>query len=402
MATGIKDKVAIIGMGCSKFGERWDVGAEDLMVEAYEEALQDAAVETKQIDAAWLGTCFPEIHVGQSALPLSMTLRLPNIPVTRVENYCASGTEAFRGASYAVASGACDIALAMGVEKLKDTGYGGLPNPGSNASSLGWLWAPAITAPGSFAQLAPAYAAKHGIDPKQLKLAIAHVSAKSHANGAKNPKAHLRKPVSVDAIMAAPIIAEPLGLFDCCGVSDGAACAIVTTVEKARQMGYKDFLTVKALQLSLSNGTEAQHDSWDFDHFVTTEIAAQRAYREAGVANPREEISMMEVHDCFSITELVTYEDLHISPRGGAIKDVLDGFYNADGGLPCQIDGGLKCFGHPIGASGLRMLYEMYLQLHGRAGERQLKDPKLGLTHNLGGFPFMNIASVAIIGKYGI
>jgi acetyl-CoA C-acetyltransferase len=402
MATGIKDKVAIIGMGCCRFGERWDAGAEDLMVEAFEEALKDAKIEKNQIDAAWFSTCMPEIHTGQSALPCSMTLRLPNIPVTRVENYCASGTEAFRGATYAVAAGASDIALAIGVEKLKDTGYGGLPNPGSNAGSQRWLWSPAMTAPGSFAQLAPAYAANHGVDPKELKLAMAHVSAKSHANGAKNPKAHLRKAVNVDTIMAAPIIAEPLGLFDCCGVSDGSACAIVTTVEKAKDMGYKDFVSVKALQLSLSNGTEIGHDSWDFDHFITTEIASARAYEEAGVKNPREEISMMEVHDCFSITELVTMEDLHISPRGGAIKDIMDGFYNADGGVPCQIDGGLKCFGHPIGASGLRMLYEMYLQLHGRAEDRQLPDPKLGLTHNLGGMPFMNVSSVAIIGKYGV
>ncbi len=402
MATGIKDRVAIIGMGCCKFGERWDAGAEDLMVEAFEEALQDAKIEKNQIDAAWFSTCMPEIHTGQSALPCSMTLRLPNIPVTRVENYCASGTEAFRGATYAVAAGASDIAMAIGVEKLKDTGYGGLPNPGSNAGSQRWLWSPAMTAPGSFAQLAPAYAAKHGVDPKELKRAMAHVSAKSHANGAKNPKAHLRRAVAEDTIMAAPLIAAPLGLFDCCGVSDGSACAIVTTVEKAEEMGYKDFVSVKALQLSLSNGTEVGHDSWDFDHFITTEIAAERAYQEAGVKNPREEISMMEVHDCFSITELVTYEDLHISPRGGAIKDIMDGFYDADGGLPCQIDGGLKCFGHPIGASGLRMLYEMYLQLHGRAEDRQLGDPKLGLTHNLGGMPFMNVASIAIIGKYGV
>ena len=402
MATGIKDRVAVIGMGCCRFGERWDAGAEDLMVEAFEEALQDAKIEKNQIDAAWFSTCMPEVHIGQSALPCSMTLRLPNIPVTRVENYCASGTEALRGATYAVAAGASDIALAIGVEKLKDTGYGGLPNPGSNAGSQRWLWSPAMTAPGSFAQIAPAYAAKHGVDPKELKRAMAHVSAKSHANGAKNPKAHLRRAVTEDTIMAAPIIAEPLGLFDCCGVSDGSACAIVTTVEKAKEMGYKDFVSVKALQLSLSNGTEIGHDSWDFDHFVTTEIAAKRAYDEAGVKNPREEISMMEVHDCFSITELVTYEDLQISPRGGAIKDVLDGFYNADGGLPCQIDGGLKCFGHPIGASGLRMLYEMYLQLHGRAEDRQLGDPKLGMTHNLGGMPFMNISSVAIIGKHGV
>jgi acetyl-CoA C-acetyltransferase len=402
MATGIKDRVAIIGMGCCRFGERWDAGAEDLMVEAFEEALQDAKIEKNQIDAAWFSTCMPEIHTGQSALPCSMTLRLPNIPVTRVENYCASGTEAFRGATYAVAAGASDIALAIGVEKLKDTGYGGLPNPGSNAGSQRWLWGPAMTAPGSFAQLAPAYAAKHGVDPADLKRAMAHVSAKSHANGAKNPKAHLRRAVSEDTIMAAPLIAEPLGLFDCCGVSDGSACAIVTTVEKAEEMGYKDFVSVKALQLSLSNGTEVGYDSWDFDHFITTEIAAERAYKEAGVKNPREEISMMEVHDCFSITELVTYEDLQISPRGGAIKDVMDGFYDADGGLPCQIDGGLKCFGHPIGASGLRMLYEMYLQLHGRAEDRQLPDPKLGLTHNLGGMPFMNVSSIAIIGKHGV
>ncbi len=402
MATGIKDKVAIIGMGCSRFGERWEAGGEDLLVEAFEEALGDAKLEKNQLDAAWFSTCMPEIHVGQSALPCSMALRLNNIPVTRVENFCASGTEAFRGAAYAVAAGASDIALAIGLEKLKDTGYGGLPAPGSNAGSLSWLWSPALTAPGSFAQLAPAYAAKHGIERDQLKLAMAHVSAKSHANGAKNPKAHLRKPISVDAIMAAPIIAEPLGLFDCCGVSDGAACAIVTSVERARDMGYKDLVTVKALQLALSNGTEMSHDSWDFDHFVTTEIAAKRAYQEAGVDKPREQISMMEVHDCFSITELVTYEDLGISPRGGAIADIMDGFYNADGGLPCQIDGGLKCFGHPIGASGLRMLYEMYLQLHGRAEDRQLSDPKLGLTHNLGGFPFMNISSVAIIGRHGV
>jgi acetyl-CoA C-acetyltransferase len=402
MATGIKDRVAIIGMGCCKFGERWDAGAEDLMVEAFEEALQDAKIEKNQIDAAWFSTCMPEVHTGQSALPCSMTLRLPNIPVTRVENYCASGTEAFRGATYAVAAGASDIAMAIGVEKLKDTGYGGLPNPGSNAGSQRWLWSPAMTAPGSFAQLAPAYAAKHGVDPKDLKRAMAHVSAKSHANGAKNPKAHLRRAVTEDTIMAAPLIAAPLGLFDCCGVSDGSACAIVTTVEKAKEMGYKDFISVKALQLSLSNGTEVGHDSWDFDHFITTEIAAKRAYQEAGVKNPRDEISMMEVHDCFSITELVTYEDLQISPRGGAIKDVMDGFYDADGGLPCQIDGGLKCFGHPIGASGLRMLYEMYLQLHGRAEDRQLNDPKLGMTHNLGGMPFMNVASIAIIGKHGV
>ena len=401
MADGIKDKVAIIGMGCTRFGERWDMGAEELMVEAFKECLEDAGIEKSEIGAAWLGTCFDSINVGRSALPLSMTLRLPNIPVTRVENFCATGTEAFRGACYAVASGAYDICLALGVEKLKDTGYGGLPSfVGSDSGSLVWQWFPNMTAPGAFAQLASAYAAKYKIADQDLKRAMAHVSAKSHANGVSNPKAHLRKAVNEDQIMAAPIIAHPLGLFDCCGVSDGAACAIVTTPEMAKKMGKKDFITVKSLQLALSSGEELGYNDWDGDHFVTTSKCSTKAYQEAGVTNPKEEISMMEVHDCFSITELVTMEDLHISDRGQAWRDVMDGVFDRDGKIPCQVDGGLKCFGHPIGASGLRMLYEMYLQFQGRAGDRQLEDPRFGLTHNLGGFPAMNVCSIAVVGKY--
>jgi len=399
MATGIRDKVAIIGMGCTRFGERWDVGAEELMVEAFTEAVSDAGIDRDEIEAAWLSTCLEEVNVGKSALPLSVNLRLPFIPVTRTENYCASGTEAFRGAVYAVASGAYDVAMAVGVEKLKDTGYGGLPNPGSNAGPLNWLWFPNITAPGVFAQLASAYGAKWGLDDQELKRGMAHVSAKSHANGAKNPKAHLRKEVTVDQVMASPIIAHPLGLYDCCGVSDGAACAIVTTPERAKAMGVKDIVTVKALQIALSSGEEMGFNEWDGDHFMTTAQASKRAYAEAGITNPREEISMMELHDCFSITELVTYEDLYISERGQAVTDVLDGFYDLrGGGVPAQVDGGLKCFGHPIGASGLRMLYEMYSQLLHRSGDRQIPDPRYGLTHNLGGFPFMNICSIAIVG----
>jgi acetyl-CoA C-acetyltransferase len=401
MATGIRDKVVVIGMGCTKFGERWDVGAEELMVEAFEEAVSDAGIDRSEIQAAWLGTCMEEISVGKSALPLSLALRLPKIPVTRVENYCATGTDAFRGACYAVASGAYDIALALGVEKLKDIGYGGLPTWGSDVGSLAWQWMPNITAPGAFAQLATAYGAKHGIADSDLKRAMAHVSVKSHANALLNPKAHLRRAVTEDQVLAAPTIAHPLGLFDCCGVSDGAACAIVTTPDIAHGLGKQDLVSVKALQLALSSGEEMGYNAWDGDHFMTTAKCSAMAYQESGIRDPREEVSMMEVHDCFSITELVTMEDLHISERGRAVKDIMDGFYDLDGGIPCQPDGGLKCFGHPIGASGLRMLYEMYLQLHGRAGERQLADPRFGLTHNLGGMPHMNIASVTVVGRYG-
>jgi acetyl-CoA C-acetyltransferase len=398
MATGIRDKVAILGMGCSKFGERWNMGAEELMVEAYQEAMQDAGIEKKQIEAAWLSTCLDEVNVGKSALPLAETLRFDYIPVTRVENYCASGSEAFRAAAYAVAAGACDIALALGVEKLKDTGFGGLPN--LSPGTLAPLWWANLSAPGSFAQLASAYRAKHGISAEDLKRAMAHISVKSHENGLKNDKAHLRRAISEADVMNAPMIAEPLGLYDCCGVSDGAACAILTTPEIARSLGKRDLVSVKALQISASNGIEAQHNSWDGSYFATARVASRRAYQEAGITKPREEVSLIEVHDCFSVTELVTMEDLHISPEGGAVRDVLDGFYDTDGGIPCQIDGGLKCFGHPIGASGIRMLYEMYLQLQGRAGPRQRKDVRFGLTHNLGGFPSRNVCSVSIVGKY--
>ena len=398
MTTGIRDKVAILGMGCTKFGERWDSSATQLINEAFDECIADANIDAAEVDAAWLGTCIEDVHVGRSGVPLATTLRLGNIPVTRVENYCATGTEAFRGAVYAVASGAARITLAMGIEKLKDTGYGGLP-----AFSVGTFddqWWPAVTAPGAFALLANAYAARHHIAACDLRRAMAHVSVKSHENGLQSPKAHIHKRIVEDQVIAAPVIAEPLGLYDCCGVSDGAACAIVTTPEIAAALrGADNTITVKSIQLAVSNGSEAGFNDWDASHFVTTRIVSRRAYEEAGIRDPLAELDVTEVHDCFSITELVTMEDLGLSPEGRAVYDILDGDFDATGRLPCQIDGGLKCFGHPIGASGLRMLYEVYLQLSERAGARQLNGARLGLTHNLGGFPFQNVCSVSILGR---
>ncbi|MXZ33185.1 MAG: acetyl-CoA acetyltransferase [Gammaproteobacteria bacterium] len=383
-------------MGCSKFGERWDASPSDLMVEAFEECLGDAGIERGEIEAAWFGAGIDAFHVGASAMPMAIALRLNYIPVTKVENMCATGTEAFRGAVYAVASGACDIALALGVEKLKDTGYGGLPQR-SRGVENDMYW-PNLSAPGAFAQLATGYRARHRLNKQDLKRAMAHVSVKSHANGVKNPKAHLRREITEQQAIDAPYIAEPIGLFDCCGVSDGSACAIVTTPEIARGLGKQNLVSVKALQLAVSNGTESGHESWDGSYLKTTRIAARRAYDEAGVRKPAQEISMTEVHDCFSITELVTMEDLQLAEEGKGVTAVLDGEFDAEGKLPCQIDGGLKCFGHPVGASGLRMIYENYLQLQGRAGPRQLADPKLGLNHNLGGFPHQNICSISMIG----
>jgi acetyl-CoA C-acetyltransferase len=396
MATGIKDKVAILGMGCSRFGERWDSGSEQLMLEAFTEALEDAGIERQQIGAAWLGSALDQANVGNSAIPMSTALRMQGLPVTRVENMCATGTEALRGAVYAVAAGAVDIALALGVEKLKDTGFGGLPVP--TKGTLNDLWIPYCSAPAGFAQLASGYRARFGFSRDELKRALAHVSWKSHRNGAQNSKAHLRRAVDIETILRAPIIAEPLGVFDCCGVSDGAACAIVTTPEIARSLGKRELVTVKALQLSASSGRESGMAEWDGASVLNTQLAARAAYREAGIRDPRSELTQIEVHDCFSITELVTMEDLGLSDPGRAVADVLDGRYDADGPIPCQTDGGLKCCGHPVGASGLRMVYEHYLQFLGRAGQRQLKHPRLGLSHNLGGVPYNGVAAVSIVG----
>jgi acetyl-CoA C-acetyltransferase len=400
VARGIRDKVAIVGMGCSRFGERWDCSPDDLMVEAFGEALQDAGIERDRIEAAWLGVFYQDQSVSRSGLPLSFGLKLPNVPVTRVENLCATGTEALRGAAYAVAAGAVDIALAFGVEKLKDTGFAGLPE--RTKGTFEDLWQPGFTPPGAFAQLGAAYAARHGHTMDDVKRAMAHVSWKSHENAAANPKAHLRNRITIDQVLSAPMVAYPLGLYDCCGVSDGAACAIVTTPEIAASLGKRDMVTIKALALAPSNGVEMGHASWDGAHTLTTRLAAGRAYLEAGITDPAAQIDLMEVHDCFSITELVTMEDLGLSEDGAAVRDVLDGVYDADGEVPCQIDGGLKCFGHPVGASGIRMLYEIYLQLQGRAGPRQLANPKSGLIHNLGGQPSQNVCSISIVGLEGV
>jgi len=389
MAEGIKDKVAIVGMGCTKFGENWEMSAEDMLVEAAYEAYEDAGIEPKDIEAIWYGT----VWSGETGGPLAGALKLQYRPITRVENACATASDALRNAAYAVAAGVCDIALAIGVEKLKDSGFSGLGSAGGIMTSG---VRPNTTAPGSFAMMATKYFSRYGLSPDEGKRMIGMVSVKSHHNGTLNPRAHFQREVSLDTVLKAPIIAWPLGLFDCCGVSDGSAAAIVVKAEDAKKFR-PDPVRIKALQMSVGNEGLIRSD-YDYTHVESTYQAGLRAYEEAGVKNPREEIGMAEVHDCFSITEAVTMEDLQFSPRGKVKEDIESGFFNLDGGLPVQPDGGLKCFGHPIGASGLRMIYEMYKQLQGKAGPRQIKNPKLGLTHNLGGGPPACTIFVGIVG----
>ena len=386
--SGIRDKVAVIGMGCTKFGERWDASSSDLMVEAAYEAFTDAGIEAKDVQAAWLGTV-GSFRTGQ---PLAEALKLDYIPITRVENACATATDAFRNASYAVAAGIYDIVLAIGVEKLKDSGFSGLAIPEAPGSDV----APPAPPPSQFAMAATRYFHQYDIPYDDGKLTLAQIASKNHHNGTLSPKAHFQREVSTEQIINAPMVAWPLGLFDCCGVSDGAAAAIITTPEIAKTFR-DDYVLVKGSGLAVGAFGTLRND-WDFTHFPETVRAAQTTYQEAGITNPREELDMAMVHDCFTITELIIMEDLGISPRGRASEDVAAGTFSLEGELPVNTDGGLKCFGHPIGASGIRMIYEVYKQLQGKAEGRQLKDPTLGLTHNLGGRPGSFTCSVAIFG----
>jgi len=388
MSGSIKDKVAIVGMGCTKFGELWDKGPSDLIVDAVSEAYADAGVEAKDIEAVWVGTLFS----GMGGRSVSEPLKLQYIPVTRVENACGSGHEAVRGASYAVAAGIYDICLAVGFEKLKDEGMSGLPGMENRTNSHYQS-----SMPGVFAIMATRYFNRYGLSPEDGKSMLAKISIKSHHNGSLNPKAHLRRELTLEQVLNAPIIAWPLGLFDCCGVSDGASAAIITRADTAKNFR-PDPVHIKALQISASPTSGRMTSEYDYTHVEEAYRAGVAAYEEAGIKEPRKEISMAEVHDCFSITEAVTMEDLQFSPRGQVKGDIEAGTFHLDGALPVQPDGGLKCFGHPIGASGIRMIYELYLQLQGRADKRQIKEPKMGLAHNMGNEPYAPVVSVCIVG----
>jgi acetyl-CoA C-acetyltransferase len=385
---GIKDRVAIIGMGCTKFGERWDAGPEDLVVEAAYEAYEDAGISPKDIQAAWLGTV-STFNTGQ---PLARALKLDYVPIARNENACATATDAFRNACYAVAAGIYDMVLALGVEKLKDSGYTGLATPTAVGSEV----APPTPPPAQFAMAATRYFHHYGIPYEEGKRILAKIAVKNHHNGTLNPKAHFQREVTLEQVLNAPMIAWPLGLYDCCGVSDGAAAAIITRPEIAKSFR-DDYILVKGIGIAVGS-FGILRDDYDFIHFPENIKAAQYAYQEAGVKDPRKEISLVIIHDCFTITELILYEDLGFSPRGRASEDVEAGTFTLEGELPVNTDGGLKCFGHPIGASGLRMIYEVYKQLQGKAGPRQVKNPTLGLTHNLGGRPGSFTGAVAIFG----
>ena len=388
----IKDKVAVIGMGCTKFGELWDKNHRDLVVDACYEAFEDAAIEPRDIQMGWYGSR----ETGFTGTQLANSLKLEYIPISRVENFCAGGTDTFINACHAVAAKVCDFALAVGVEKTKDH-FGGfnmfIPDP-FDRTGVEWELPPAS----QFAQLATRYFYHYGLSYEEGKKILAKIAVKNHHNGTMSPKAHFQREITEEKVINAQMIAHPLGLFDACGVSDGCAAAIITRPEIAKELN-KDYILVKGLGLASGAGQAILQPEYDFLHFPEAVAAAESAYNQAGIQNPRKEVDIVEVHDCFTITEMITYEDLRLTERGGAPQDVMDGTFALDGEVPVNTDGGLKCFGHPISASGLRMIYEVYKQLQGKADQRQVNNARTGLTHNVGGINGFFTGAVAIFGR---
>lgn len=378
----IRDKVAVIGVGVSKFGENWDKSAGDMIIDAVYEALEDAHLQMKQIQAGWIAT----VLGGFGGTILAEPLRWDLMPVTRVENNCASPLNAFQDACYSVASGMYDIVLVTGVEKSKDTGTGSLTFPYGFHPVYAFIQAPA-----AYGMAAQSYFRKYGISIEEGKRTLAKIAVKNHHNGTLSPKAHFQREITIEQVMNAPIIGYPLGLFDCCPTTDGAAAAIICRSDMAGKFR-DDPVLVKAMGLSVGKadiytGRTPEADEFDYTLWNETKQAAQQVYDQLGITNPREEIDVAIVHDCFTISEWIIYESLGFSPRGKAKDDIDSGFFTLEGGLPVNTDGGLKAFGHPIGASGLRMLAEVYKQIQGKAGPRQVQSAKLGLAHCQGGNP---------------
>ncbi len=375
--------VYVVGCGCSKFGNRWEASAADLAAEACFEALDDAGVGLGDIQAAWLGAFYPETAVGGSFLVDAIGCE--GIPVTHVENLCATGSDAFRQACMAVGAGECEIALVCGVEKLTDNTARGLPlEPSPPVMAR-------LVDVNLFALLATHCFHEYGWSREDL----AAVAVKNHGNGAAHPKAHLRRAVTHQGALESPTVSWPLGLYDCCSIADGSAAVVVASEQVARASAHKDDL-VQVLAVAAASRVSHPFYESDFqmDGFDVTRQAAREAYDVVGIAKPAEEIDLVEVHDCFTITELLNIQDIGLCERGEAAEFVASGEADVDGTVAVNPSGGLKSFGHPIGATGVRMIQEVVRQLQGRAEGRQVPDAGVGMVQNLGGLGGVCVVSI--------
>lgn len=391
---GFKDKIAIIGVGCTKFGENFDLSYADMVVEATYEALEEANLETKDIDGGWIGTAFPDagVYKGRSGMDLAEPLALFDIPITRVSNYCATGGDAFRNACYSLLSGEHDIVFALGVEKLRDrTPQKSIVN--MMVDSTHPIYQKGFTAAGTFA----VYATRHFHEFGTTREHLAQIAVKNHCHAVYNPKAHYKKELTIEQVMNSPMVAYPITLMESCPTTDGSACVILVRANEAKK--YNDnYVLVKGHGFSVSTGWDLPFydPNYDFTSFRATKVAAKKAYKDAGIDKPIKQIDFAEVHDCFSIVELLTYEDLGFCKKGEGKKLIDNKTTWLGNELPVNVSGGLLSSGHPVGATGLRMLYELTRQIQGKCGKRQVKDARIGLAHNIGG-PGA-VASVTILG----
>ncbi len=365
----LRGRVAIIGAGMIDFGELFSMSLEEMIEQAYLNALAsvDKGLDAGEIEAAWLGTVYPAM--GNTGLVLAHATGLFDIPVTRVENACATGSDAFRNASMAVAAGIYDVALVVGAEKMRDEPGGLIAR-----SALKKLWlGRGVTMPAYFGLRATAYMERYGVGRE----GIAAVSVKNHANGVKYPHAHLRINCSLDEVLKAPYVSYPLGLYDCCPVTDGAAALLICRAELAQR--YTDS---PVYLLGSGLATDSFVRGGDLTSFKATQEAARQAYEMAGLGP--EQINVAEIHDCFSITELISYEDLGFAPAGRGAELLEAGTVMLEGERPINPSGGLLSKGHPLGATGVAQLVELYEQLRGQAGAVQVKEPQFALQHNIG------------------
>ncbi|KYK21730.1 acetyl-CoA acetyltransferase [Thermoplasmatales archaeon SM1-50] len=372
--------VAVIGVGLTKFGERWDQSFRQLIAEAGSKAILDANIEGKDIDALYVGSMssgrfVDQEHIGGLVAEVSGFSHL-HIPATRIEGACASGGLAVREGYLSVASGLNDIVVVGGIEKMNDVSGTAATDILATASDQEWEAFFGATFPALYAMIATKHMHDYGTTKEQL----AQVAVKNHANGALNPYAQYQSPVPLESVLKATTVAYPLGLLDCSPVSDGAASIILCSADKAKNYIDKP---VKIIGSGQASDTLSLHGRRDICTLDATVHAAKMAYKQANLT-PKD-ISFAEVHDCFTIAEICAIEDLGFVKKGEGGKAIDQKITTLDGSLPINTSGGLKAKGHPVGATGVAQIIEVTLQLRGEAGKRQLKDTQRGLAHNIGG-----------------
>ena len=331
MAASLKNQVSVIGVGCIKFGDNFDQGYEEMAVDAAFAAFHDGCIVPEEIDAAWLGTYSPAQGHGKAAVSLGDALRLYNKAISRVENFCAMGTDAFRHAVLAVASGMSDTTLVLGVGKHKDR-----PGRGLDREGIHPYYDDGSAAPGLFALAATRYMRTFGLKRETL----AKVAVKNHFDGSLNAKAHLRKKVTAETVLSAPIVAYPFGLYGCCPTTAGAAAAVVCRADLAQK--YRpDHVPVKGVGLAATCGRPFRDPTYDYLGFRAAQHAAAQAYAMAGITDPLKEIDVAEGHDCFTWPELTNYEDLGFIQKGEGARLIEEGRTALDGDIPVNPSGGL-------------------------------------------------------------